>query len=134
MHPGGVQLLPGVISTGLNSASFPEQLPRLEKGAETTINTQWTESIQMAQDTILEECRQPEKIQHSFIPSHVRDDEEGSQELDQSLVSAGNELQGTVKVVTPVALRTRSCRQQTSSIRIDGNKGEFRKDATRNVD
>jgi hypothetical protein len=88
----------------------------------------------MDQDTTLGECRQPEKIQHSFIQSHDIDDEEEFQELDQSSVSAGNELQGTIKDVTPVALRTRSCRQQTSSIRIDGNKGEFGKDTNRNDD
>jgi hypothetical protein len=88
----------------------------------------------MDQDTTPEECRQPEKIQDSFIPSHNIDYEEGSQELDQSSVSEGIELQGTIKDVTPVALRTRSCRQQTSSIRIDGNKGEFGKDTNRNHD
>ena len=54
--------------------------------------------------------------------------------MDQSSVSEGIELQGTIKDVTPVALRTRSCRQQTSSIRIDGNKGEFGKDTNRNND
>ena len=131
MHSGGV---PGVLRTGPNSASFPEQLPRLEKGGETTIHSQSTESIQMVQDTTPEECRQSEKIQHSFISSHSVDDKEGSQELDQSLVSEGIELQGTIKDVTPVALRTRSCRQQTRSIRIDGNKGGFGEDTNRNND
>jgi hypothetical protein len=87
----------------------------------------------MDQDTTPEECRQPEKIQHSFIPSHVTDDEEGSQEFDQSSVSEGIE-QGTIKDVSPAALRARSCRQQTSFIRIDGNKGEFGKDTNRNND
>jgi hypothetical protein len=71
-------------------------------------------------------------MQQLFIPSHVRNYEEGSQELDQSSVSEGGELQGTIKDVTPVAIRTRSCRQQTSSIRIDGNKGEFGKVTNRN--
>jgi hypothetical protein len=80
------------------------------------MHSQSTELIQMDQDTTPEECRQPEKIQHSFIASHVIDDEEGSQELDQSLVSEGIKIQGTIKDVTPVALRTRSCQQQTSFI------------------
>jgi hypothetical protein len=43
------EALPGVLRTGPNSASFPEQLPRLEKGGETTIHSQSTESIQMDQ-------------------------------------------------------------------------------------
>ena len=45
------EALPGVLRTGPNSTSFPEQLPRLEKGGETTIHSQSTESLQMDQDT-----------------------------------------------------------------------------------
>ncbi len=94
-----LEALPGVISTGPNSASFPEQLPRLEKRGETTINSQWTESIQMAQDTIFEECLQPEKIQHSFIPSHVRDDEKDLRNWTKVRSRRGTNYEGQSKLL-----------------------------------
>jgi hypothetical protein len=131
MHPGGVTW---------RTSHWPQlrelfrTLTTFGKRRGNHIHSQSTESIKMDQDTTPEECRQPEKIQHSFIPSHAIDNEEGPQELDQSSVSEGIKLQGTIKDVTPVALRTRSCRQQTSSIRIDGNKGAFGKDTNRNND
>ena len=54
--------------------------------------------------------------------------------MNQSSDPEVNEQQGPIKECTPVALRTRSCRQQESSIRNKSGKGEFGQDTERNED
>ena len=54
--------------------------------------------------------------------------------MNQSSAPEVNEQQGAIKECTPVALRTRICRQQESSIRNKSGKGEFGQDTERNED
>ncbi len=69
------------------------------------------------------------------LPSNCQsstDDDEGDQGLTQGSVSEGNELQGAINDVTPVALRTRRRQQYAALIRIDGCEGDLRQDTNRN--
>ena len=67
----------------------------------------------------------------SHNQSPVTIDEEGSQGLTQVPVPEGPKQQGTIKEVTPVALRTRSCRHQKESFIIEKDKGNDGNDTTR---
>jgi hypothetical protein len=60
----------------------------------------------------------------SHYQSPMTFDEEGSQGFTLVSVQEGNNLQGTTKYVTPVALRTRSClhKLEIDSIRIEKDK------------
>ena len=118
--------LPGVLCTGPYSEIVPEHLPRSEKGGDTTIHGQSTELIQ---DSTFEggESGGSVEIRLIYCQSIDTDDIEGSQKLNQSS-DPENEQQRSIKERTPVALRTRSCRQQESSIRNKSGKGEFGQD------
>ena len=128
--------LPGVLRTGPYSEIVPEHLPRSEKGGDTTIHGQSTEMIQAVQDSTFEGGESGDSVERRLIYCQSRDtdDNEGPQALNQSSAPEGNEQQGAIKECTPVALRTRSCRQQESSIRNKSGKGEFGQDTERNED
>jgi hypothetical protein len=87
----------------------------------------------VVQDSIFEGEESGDTIERllTYCQSRDTDDNEGSQELNQSSAPEGNEQQGAIKECTPVALRTRSCRQQESSTRNNSGKGEFGQDTNR---
>jgi hypothetical protein len=97
--------------------------------------------IQAVQNSIFEggESRSGDTVERRLTDCQPRDtdNKERSQELNQNSASErneqqssapaseGNEQQEAIKEWTPVALRTRSCRQQESSTRNNSGKGEF---------
>jgi hypothetical protein len=115
---------------------IPEHSPRPVKGGDTTIHGQSTEKIQVVQDSIFEGGESGDTVERrlTYCQSRDTDDNEGPQELNQSSAPEGNEQQGAIKECTPVALRTRSCRQQESSTRNNSGKGEFGQDTNRSED
>jgi hypothetical protein len=92
--------------------------------------------IQAVQDSTFKGGESGDSVERRLIYCQSRDtdDNEGPQALNQSSAPEGNEQQGAIKECTPVALRTRSCRQQESSIRNKSGKGEFGQDTERNED
>ena len=64
------------------------------------------------------------------------DDKEGSQELIQCTTSEESKVQESIQMNgdTPVAFRTRRCRQQTDSTKIEGDEEDLGQDTNRNKD
>ena len=110
------------------SESLSTQLQCLKKGGEsgdTTIQSTMTSRVQSTRGTAsvgIESDDTTTRTTSHYQPP-VTIDEEGSQGLPRVPVPEGKQ-QGTIKEVTPVALRTRSCRHQTDSIRIEEDKGD----------
>ena len=117
--------------------SLPAQLPCLEKGGDlgdTTIQT--TSRVQFNRSTASDGMIESEDTTTrtaSYNQPPVMMNEESSQGLNQGLAQEGNKPQETIKEVTPVAHRTRSCRHQTDSIRIEKDKGDNGNDTNRNM-
>ena len=117
--------LPGVLRIGPYSEIITGHLPRSDKGGDTTIHGKSTEMIQAVQDSTFEGGESGDSVERLLIYCQSRDtdENEGSQKLNQSSAPEVNEQQGAIKECTPVALRTRICRQQESSIRNKSGKG-----------
>ena len=105
------------------SESLSAQLQCSEKGGElgdTTIQNTMTPRVQfnrgLSSSGIESEDTTTRTASHYQSPVTI--DEEGSQGLTQVPIPEGPEQQGTIKEVTPVALRTRSCRHQKESFRL----------------
>ena len=105
--------LPGVLRTGPYSEIVPEQLPRSEKGGDTTIHGQSTEMIQAVQDSTFEGGESGDSVERRLIYCQSRDtdDNEGPQALNQSSAPEGNEQQGAIK-------ERRTLNQKLSTTRI----------------
>ena len=118
------------------SESLSAQLQCSEKGGElgdTMIQNTMTPRVQsnrgLSSSGIESEDTTMRTASHYQSPVTI--DEEGSQGLTQVPVPEGPKQQGTIKEVTPVALRTRSCRHQKESFRIEADKGNDGNDTTR---
>jgi len=125
------------LRSSTTSADTSEEV-RSEKGGDTTIHSQVTTRVQMGDDTAPDGVVSEDTI--NGLPSECQsstDDNEGDQGLIQvpcqGSDSEGNEQQGLINDVTPVALRTRR-RLQTAPIRIDRGEGELEQDTIRNED
>ena len=100
------------------------------------IHSQVTTRVQMGDDTAPDGVVSEDTI--NGLPSECQsstDDNEGDQGsvLSQASDPEGNEQQGPINDVTPVALRTRR-RLQTAPIRIDDGEGELEQDTIWNED
>jgi hypothetical protein len=75
------------------------------------------------------------KSKPSFLQIQL-DDKEGSQELILYTTSEENKVQESIQMDgdTPVAFRTRRCRQQTDSTKIEGYEEDLGQDTNRNKD
>ena len=111
------------------SESLSTQLQCSKKGGEsgdTTIQSTMTSRVQSTRGTTsvgIESDDTTTRTTLHYQPP-VTINEEGSQGLTRVYVPEGDKQQETIKEVTPVALRTRSCRHQTDIIRIEEDKGD----------
>jgi hypothetical protein len=123
------------------SEDLSKRTPRSEKGGEmdTRHSTTSTRNADKRKDQSKASGGVKPKDTIKSKPSCRKlrlDNKEGSQELIESTTSEENKVQESIQMNgdTPVAFRTRRCRQQIDSTKIEGDEEDLGQDTNRHKD